>query len=228
MNVKLAPPSREPAERISKLSHHRLIASIAIASIACSETPTSTPEYVQTQQGFELETSCTIAGVSTLGSRAGAESAGQVSGRGGGLQAADIETMDEQWARIAEVVPGGFAGYYLGRDGRFVVRLVRPEEREAALRELERLLGGAIDFTGAHVLKADYDFAELKRYYDRLIVILDFDVVAMSDINEELNRIVLGVIDEQGRQRIAREVTALDDVPCEVVMIELAEPAIPL
>ncbi len=136
--------------------------------------------------------------------------------------------MDEQWAHIAEVVPGGFAGYYLDGDGHLVVRLVRPEEREAALRELQRRLGGDLDFTGARVLKADYDFAELMRYYNRLLVSLDFEVIALSDINEGRNRIVLGVIDEQARQRIAREVMALDDVPCEVVMIELAEPAIPL
>ncbi len=135
--------------------------------------------------------------------------------------------LDDEWLRLAEAVPGGFAGAYLDDDGRFTVRLVDPSQRDAALPALQSLSFDA-DWLHALVVKADYDWIQLTRYYGRITDSVAEPGINLYDIDEVLNRIFLGVLDDEVAARVARGIVALGDVPCDAVLLKSGvEPAIP-
>lgn len=188
-----------------------------VATPGCSDDePTGVVERMH------LKTSCVLAGISVASAHA---SAADLARDGQGLQGNRPMTIDEEFAQLAEIVPGGFGGVYLDSRLRVVVILVDPTQREAALAVLAKWKND-MDWNNARVVKGDYDFAQLKSYYDRLIQTLRQPIVSY-DIDEVLNRIVLGVLDDEERVRVAREIVALGDLPCDVVLIKLDVPAIP-
>ncbi len=188
-----------------------------VATPGCSDDqPTGVAERMH------LRTACALAGISAASSQA---SAADLATDGQSLQGNRPMTIDEEFAELAEIVPGGFGGVYLDSRLRVVVILVDPTQREAALAVLATWKDD-MDWGNARVVRGDYDFAQLKRYYDRLIQALRQPIVSY-DIDEVLNRIVLGVLDQEERERVAREIVALGDVPCGVVLIKLDAPAIP-
>ncbi|HLM68336.1 MAG TPA: hypothetical protein VK358_12445 [Longimicrobium sp.] len=103
-------------------------------------------------------------------------------------------TQDDEWAVMADTMPGGFAGVYLER-GAVVVLAARPErgpelvDRLRGSRALSPLLRGR----PARVQNAAYDFRQLKDWYDALLGVIDGSSFVSLDIDETRNRIAVGI-----------------------------------
>jgi hypothetical protein len=128
-------------------------------------------------------------------------------------------TLDEEYARLAEEVPG-FGGLYLDADGTTHVYLV-DLSREREVQGLgERVV----------VQQGDYDFGDLLAWKDELRPQLRQRGVVFLDISERHNRLVLGV----ERTAVEAFTAGLEKflrgtrVPPEAVVVEVAEPIVPL
>lgn len=128
-------------------------------------------------------------------------------------------SIDEEFACLAKDVPGGFGGAYLDDRLRLVAVLVDPSQREAALSTLQSLTGNP-DWGTARVVKGDYDWLQLYHWYYERLFQGSCEDINLTDIDEVRNRIVLGVLDQDAAECVAREVVALKDVPCEAVLVE--------
>jgi hypothetical protein len=151
--------------------------------------------------------------------------------RGGGGPAAG----DDRWADLAASAPGGFAGAYLESAGgtataakprRLVVRLVRPEQRDSALRALlptiRELRGPEIDRGGVVVAPARWDFAQLLEW--RRFLEPHAHAVAKvvsTDIDESHNRISYAVKTSADRGALIEHLGTLG-IPCGLVDVRVA------
>jgi hypothetical protein len=140
-----------------------------------------------------------------------------------------FDTPDDEWARAAREVPGGWGGL-LYVQGRLTLYLVDPGQRDAAVSALERLLAGTgharvvPELRGAAVRQGRWDFAQLYdwyRYLDQSV--WQVGGMTSSDIDEGANRITYGVVDQDARQRLERHLRTLD-IPCYLVAIEIRPP----
>jgi len=128
-------------------------------------------------------------------------------------------TLDEELARKAEEVPG-FGGLYLDTTGTTHVYLV-DLSREGDVQDLgERVV----------VQQGDYDFRDLFAWKDELRPQLAQRGVVFLDIDEQRNRLVLGVESGSVETFTAQLETFLRDsrVPPAAVIVEAAEPMAPL
>ena len=135
-------------------------------------------------------------------------------------------TQDDQWARIAREVPGGFAGV-LYDNGQPVLMLTRPEEAQEAKAALaSHFSPGFFDVAHAEVRRARWDFAQLSDWYaylDTQGIWRPGNGLRSGDKDEAENRIVYGVVDAASRARFANELDALG-VPCDLVLLEIRAP----
>ena len=143
---------------------------------------------------------------------------------------------DAQWARLARTAPGGFAGVYFEpvvrdqqgqstRRQRVVIRLARPNERNAALRallpSLPATFGGlAVDSADVLIVPAKWDFEQLgewRRYLDDRV---GSPGVTSVGTDEVTNQIRYRVVDAAARTTLQRRLRELR-VPCGLVAIEI-------
>ncbi|HEX2076358.1 MAG TPA: hypothetical protein VHG08_01580 [Longimicrobium sp.] len=141
-----------------------------------------------------------------------------------------FDTPDDEWARVAREVPGGWGGL-LYVEGRLTLYLVDPGQREAAVSALERLLAGTgharvvPELRGAAVRRGRWDFAQLYDWYRYLHqTVWQVGGMTSSDIDEGANRITYGVANQDARQRLERHLRSLG-IPCYLVAIEIRPPA---
>lgn len=141
-----------------------------------------------------------------------------------------VDTPDDQWARVAREVPGGFGGV-LYVEGRLTIYLVDPGQREAAVYALERLLPGTghagvvPELRGAAVRRGRWDFAQLYDWYRYLHPsVWQVGGVTFSDIDEGANRITYGAADQDARRRLERHLQSLG-IPCYLAAIVIRPPA---
>src|SRR5215213_991335 len=124
-------------------------------------------------------------------------------------------TLDEEYARLAEEVPG-FGGLYLDTTGTTHVYLM-DLSRESEVQDL----GGRVV-----VQQGDYDFRDLVVWKEALGPQLSLKGAVFLDVDERINRVVLGVERSAhdtfvaGLSRFLRDVR----VPPEAVVVEDAEP----
>lgn len=134
-------------------------------------------------------------------------------------QTAMPRTLDEEYARKAEEVPG-FGGLYLDEDGVTHVYL-QDLSREKEVQDL-----------GARVAvqQGDYDFRDLFAWKDEVRPRLADRGAVYLDIDERRNRLVFGVEREALDEFDADLQKFLRDthVPPEAVLVEVAEPIDPL
>lgn len=126
-------------------------------------------------------------------------------------------TLDEEYARLAEEIPG-FGGLYLDTVGRTHVYLV-DLSRERDVQGLgERVV----------VEQGDYDFRDLVAWKEALGPQLSEQGAVFLDIDERVNRIVLGVERSVHDTFVAGLSKFLRDVrvPPEAVIVEDAEPVV--
>ena len=141
--------------------------------------------------------------------------------RTGGMQ------PDDQWADLAEQVPGGFAGYILD-GGKFVVFLTDPSQAAAAKAALAGKTG--YDLQGAEVRQARWDFAQLVNWFNYLSqqsATWSSSGLASADKNEAINRIVYGTVDSTSRLMLIEKLQGLD-LPCDLIRVEVTGRAVAL
>jgi hypothetical protein len=139
-------------------------------------------------------------------------------------------------------VPGGYGGLFIDNDPpspadaerrpatrHVVVFLVDTTQRDAALRALASPTQPdrpALNVLGARTRPARWSFAELYDWYGLLLSLGVRDGVTTTDIDEKENRIVFGVEDAVGRQRLERELARLD-LPCFLVGVRVTGRRVP-
>ena len=140
---------------------------------------------------------------------------------------------DDEWARIARELPGGFAGVFFDTSpaqgarhvqGPLVVMLTDTSHREETLAALAPRIaamygGRLLDVRGAIVRRARWDFAQLYDWSHYLMTTawMRGDVTS-SDIDEVRNHIAYGVVDEEAKRRLEMRLAALG-IPCELVIV---------
>jgi hypothetical protein len=153
-----------------------------------------------------------------------------------------VRTRDDHAAELARRVPGGYAGLYveyhppLQPDGairfetrRAVVLLVDTTQSRAALRALsstEPPVQYRLNVAHARTRPARWSFAELYDWYGLLHNIVWREGIVTSGINEKENRIVYGVENAAGRERLERRLARLD-LPCFLIGVLVPPPFVP-
>ena len=135
---------------------------------------------------------------------------------------------DGQLAIVARRVPGGFAGEWIGADGRFTIGLVDLSQRDAALAALhvDPLLPRPVPLDAA-VVQERWNFAQLVEW-DRYLtpaLLHEPDLVGI-DRDELANRLVYGVRTAAGRDRVISALRAAG-APCGLIQIKAEQPPVP-
>ncbi len=132
--------------------------------------------------------------------------------------------FDGRLAIVARRVPGGFAGEWIGTDGRFTIGLVDPTRRGAALAALhaDPLLPRSVPLDAA-VVPARWNFAQLVEWDRYLGARIGREPELSSVDRDELaNRLVYGVRTAAARDRLSAALRAAG-APCGLIRIK-AEP----
>ena len=127
---------------------------------------------------------------------------------------------DDQWADLAESVPGGFAGF-IRDDGKLVLFLTDPSQATAAKAALAGKTG--YDVREAQVRQARWDFAQLVNWFNYLSqqsTLWSNSGLASADKNEAINRIVYGTVDSASRLLLIQRLEGLD-LPCDLIRVEV-------
>lgn len=137
------------------------------------------------------------------------------------------QTLDELWAGLARGEIPGFAGHSVDANGQSIVYLATPRSAAAARAYVAnvRRSRGEVP-SDVRVVPVQYDFAQLKGWSNQLVRILDADAVFSLDVDETLNRIVLGARDAEAVGRARREV-ATRGIPAAAVEIRVTSPPVP-
>ncbi len=133
-----------------------------------------------------------------------------------------VRTQDDEHARVARAEVPGFAGFYLQEDGTPVVRLVNTAQRGAAERYLGPDIVRARTTNGAKqpiVVKANYDFAQLKGWAEKAEGMLTRGDVYLVDIDEVNNRVHVGVADRAAVSAV-RSAAARMGIPASAIFVQ--------
>lgn len=131
---------------------------------------------------------------------------------------------DDQWADLAQQVPGGFAGV-LYIDGKPVLMLTDPTQEAAAKKALAPSIPG-FDVVGAEVHQARWNFAQLVDWYNYLgtrTSVWQTPGMTAGDKDEAINRIRYGVVDAAARDKLVQILAGID-LPCDLIAIEITGP----
>lgn len=163
-------------------------------------------------------------------SLAACESADAPLGPNPDLPPADLQasfgTPDDEFARASREDVPGFAGFYLQPDGTPVVRLTRLNQQEAARRYLTPHLAAAQRgrLAGSPrqpvFLQADYDFAQLQQWSEKLLPLLNRGDVYLIDVDEVGNQVLLGVKDGAATAAVRAEASRLG-IPAKAVATQI-------
>jgi hypothetical protein len=143
---------------------------------------------------------------------------------------------EDRLASLAASTPGGFAGAYLESAGtaatakdkprRLIIRLARPDERDAALKALlpkiREIQGGDIDRGGVVVTPARLDLtqlAEWRRYLEPHAHAVA--KVVSTDIDQAQNRLSYGVATPADRDALVEHLGTLQ-LPCGLFDVVVA------
>ncbi|MDY7229365.1 hypothetical protein [Hyalangium rubrum] len=128
-------------------------------------------------------------------------------------------TIDEEFTRIAQEVPG-FGGYYYDDSGALNVVLTQPSLQLDAAREL--LSARRVEGSGSMVVQqGQYDFVELSRWRDRLDAEMLSSLI-FTDVDEVRNRVAVGVSPAVRAELEAALARLL--IPAAAVIIQESEP----
>jgi hypothetical protein len=128
---------------------------------------------------------------------------------------------DDQWADLAQRVPGGFAGA-LYVDNQPVLMLTEPSRATAAKKALASSLSG-FDVAGAQVRQARWNFAQLVDWYNYLTVrtpVWSTTGLVSGDKDESINRIHYGVVDAAARDALLHTLAGIT-LPCDLIAVEI-------
>jgi hypothetical protein len=124
---------------------------------------------------------------------------------------------DDEWARLAATVPGGFAGTYYDKSHRPVIVLARPEEAAAAKVALAAKLPFPMDV--AVIERGRWDFAQLSNWFDYLLPRLTA-IANGGDKDEAANRIRFFAPTAERRDSLVRTLERMD-LPCDLILVDV-------
>lgn len=143
-------------------------------------------------------------------------------------------TIHDDFLLVSEAIPD-FAGFFFDEDGNPNVGLKNPDpDRVSEIRGvLENVFGSDILSRGdnprrpvpAPVLvlrKADFTFTELFLWFQMLDIVFEVESVVSTEIDEERNRIVIGVTDQSAFGQLS-EILSEIDISDDAIIIELEE-----
>ena len=139
-------------------------------------------------------------------------------------------SLDARFAALARQVPG-FGGYYYDDAGNLNVYLKDPGQRGAAAAALSGVLrepraaarGKGAAQAAMVVRQGQFDFLQLREWNDRLPAVLSMQGVVYTDIDEETNRLRIGVENAGVKPAVAARLAALG-VPAAAAVITETEP----
>lgn len=133
-------------------------------------------------------------------------------------------TLDDLFGLVASSVPG-FGGMFL--DGAVLnVFLVSPGDRGAAEAAIGVVFGQArIPTGGIRTLQAQYGFAQLSGWYNRMGRLFDTPGVLLTDIDEGVNRLRVGVAGAWATAAVEQELARLG-IPLAAVTIVETDPIV--
>jgi hypothetical protein len=136
-----------------------------------------------------------------------------------------FSSTEENWARVAREIPGGFGGV-IRQDGGLLVYLVDTTQRtEAAAALIARRVVSSSDAPRIRAARWSFDqLYDWNRYIILRYSLPNRDVIGWG-IDEHKNRLAFDVVDESSRKRV---VGALADLhlPCFLVEVEVTGPVI--
>ena len=126
---------------------------------------------------------------------------------------------DDLMAQVGGLAPE-FGGVYLDADGVTHLYLTDPsadaaERAQAALAEVFGDVPAAANIT---IDRANYTFAQLKRWHDQMSSVLTLARVVFTDIDERANRLLVGVADRAAEGAVRNELARLG-IPSAAVQI---------
>ncbi len=142
-----------------------------------------------------------------------------------------VRPGEQAFRDLARQVPA-FAGFYLNGNRELVVLLTEPSRGEAmraALVPVLQQLAVERNNPGARIpkivfQKAEYSFAQLSEWRDRIAPIFDLEAVVLLDLDEQHNRLTVGLKDESGRPDVGARVRELGIPPRAVHLTVVGEP----
>lgn len=132
---------------------------------------------------------------------------------------------DDDWAEAARERVPGFAGFML-EGCTLVVFLTERGREDAATEYVRETFEDRPSCPSPQPIvfrRAAYDYAELRRWYDRVGIAFGLEGVTSGGISTRANRITLGVVDSVAERRV-RLALAATEVPPEAVVVEVAFP----
>jgi hypothetical protein len=145
------------------------------------------------------------------------------------------QSLDEQFAAIARQVPG-FGGMYLDQDGTMKVYMVGQKEPANAnlISSLDdvitREIGGGerLTHSGVEIIEGQYSFLDLHSWHQELSpAALSLPGVVYTDLDEQSNRLRIGVEDSKEALEAVEKSLAGLSVPREAVVISVTKPITP-
>ncbi len=138
-------------------------------------------------------------------------------------------TLDDEFARLAQEIPG-FGGMYYDEAGSLTVVMAGdapPMSRDALARALQPAAGTlglqAADVQGMSVQLEQYDFLTLRNIQSSLRSVFSIGGVVYTDVDEVANRVRIGIESSVSEAVIEQELQRLG-VPREAVLISVTDP----
>ena len=141
-------------------------------------------------------------------------------------QAKSSKQLDDYFTYVTALSPS-FGGMFLA-NGALNIYLKNPSEKAKAVDAITAVFGRErIPAGGVQVLKGDYDFHQLKEWYNRIGSVFNIHGVVYTDIDERANRLTVGV-ENQAAAEAAQQQLATQRIPSAAVNIIATEGIVPL
>jgi hypothetical protein len=142
------------------------------------------------------------------------------------------KTVDDLFAEVAQQVPT-FGGMFFDENDNNILYLylLNPTQKAMVERAIAAVFGprlpGLIPPQEVRVLQGQYSFLQLKQWHDRMMALFTLPGVLMIDIDDNKNRLKVGVKSIDMRDIVEQELDKLG-IPREAVTIEETRPVMPL
>ena len=132
----------------------------------------------------------------------------------------------DQLLKVAEEVPG-FGGMFYDGNGNLNIYLLDPNQASDIGRAVAAL-NSDLASGQVKVLRGQYGYLQLREWYWQSGKLLRLKGAVFMIIDETRNRVVFGVDKENAevREHVERKLAQLP-VPCEAIVIEETDPAVP-
>jgi len=129
-------------------------------------------------------------------------------------------SIDELFVKVTKKHPE-FGGMFIDEDEDTIFVYLLDGDLDAVVKKLKKVFGEEnLPQRNAEVLEAKYSFLQLKKWHDRLAErVFQIPEVHLTDINDETNRLTVGIENLDARGRVEEQLEALG-IPIEAVEIE--------